>query len=445
MARRLACLMTAGAALLLGMAQGVAPARADVTLLFWPGPESQAMQKVVDAFNAGPGKTDGFQVRQLLFSRTGYFDKEMADLAAGSKDFDLSLVTTYTLGRYAPFLDPVASDLPAGAVQAYAPVALDSLTFGGKLYGVPTDISLHFLYYRTDLIDRLLKDAAWQKAYGDLAQQKLGHAMTPKPPADWSWDDYVATSLFFTKALNSASPVRYGTVLQLKNLIFNVMMWQDTLAAYGGNWLDAAGKPEIDGAAALRAVGIYKTILDNHATPQGSINYEFPEANQAFGTGQAATMLQWNAAYAIVNDPKQMPATAGKVGIAAMPAGPDGHKTHVHALGIGLNKASDHKDQAVKFLAYLASRPAMEIYAQAGGTPPMPAVLDGMAAAHPDFALVGQEAAKDGYVIKGGTAATAMPIYTLLAEQLSSIWSGRSTPQAGLQAAQLGMEQTLGR
>ncbi len=439
MARRLASLIAAAAAMLLG----ATAARADVTLLFWPGPESQAMQKVVDAFNAGPGKTGGFQVRQLLFSRTGYFDKEMADLAAGSKDFDLSLVTTYTLGRYAPFLEPVESYLPADTGKAYAPVALDSLTFGGKLYGVPTDISLHFLYYRSDLIATLLKSPAWQKSYGDLARQKLGHAMVPKPPADWNWDDYVATSLFFTKSLNSQSPVRYGTVLQLKNLIFNVMLWQDTLRSYGGNWLDAAGKPEIDSAAALKATGVYLTILKNHATPQGSINYEFPEADQAFGSGQTATMLQWNAAYAILSDPKQMPAIAGKVGIAAMPAGPDGHKTHVHTLGIGLNKASGHKDQAGKFLAYLATQPAMEIYARAGGTPPMPAVLNGMAATHPDFALVSQEAAKDGYVIKGGTGAAAMPIYTLLAEQLSSIWSGRTPAEQGLKAAQQGMEQAL--
>jgi len=419
------------------------PARADVTLLFWPGPESNAMQKVIDAFNAGPGKTDGFAVKQLLFSRVGFFDKEMADLAAGSKDFDLCLVTTYTLGRYVPFLAPINAYVSPSARQSYAPVALDSLQANGVLYGVPTDISVHFLYYRTDLIDRLLKDTAWHKEYATLAQAKLGRAMVPKAPADWTWDDFVATSLFFTKTLNHASPVRFGAVLQLKNLIFNVMLWQDTLVADGGNWLDAAGHPAIDSAAAMQAVQTYLTIIQNHATPPGSLNYEFPEANEAFGSGQVATMLQWNAAYAIVNDPKQMPVTAGKVGIAPMPAGPAGHKTHLHSLGIGLNKASEHKDQAGQFLAYLATEPAMQIYAKAGGTPPMPAVLNGLSASHPDFALVGKEAAQDGYVIKGGTATTAMAIYTLLAEKLSAIWGGQVAPNDGLKAAQQGMTTVL--
>ena len=127
------------AALAIGWAHA---ASAEVTLLFWPGPESEAMQKVIDAYNAGPGK--GAEVKQLLFSRQGYFDKEIADLAAGSKEFDLALVTTYTLGRYAPFLEPVGGKLPPDTKQRFAPVALDSLAFQGQQFGVPTDISLHF-------------------------------------------------------------------------------------------------------------------------------------------------------------------------------------------------------------------------------------------------------------------------------------------------------------
>ena len=117
-------------AAVLGLALSAAGARADVTLLFWPGPESEAMQKVIDAYNAGQGQTDGVTVDQLLFSRQGYFDKELADLAAGTTEFDLALVTTYTLGRYAPFLEPLDKYLDAGMAERFAPVALDSLGRG---------------------------------------------------------------------------------------------------------------------------------------------------------------------------------------------------------------------------------------------------------------------------------------------------------------------------
>ena len=426
------------AALAIGWAHA---ASAEVTLLFWPGPESEAMQKVIDAYNAGPGK--GAQVKQLLFSRQGYFDKEIADLAAGSKEFDLALVTTYTLGRYAPFLEPVGGSLPPDTKQRFAPVALDSLAFQGQQLGVPTDISLHFAYYRTDLIDRLLKDKGWQAKYAELAKKHLGKDLQPKTPDQWTWDDWMATAIFFTKSLNPESPTRYGTVLQLKNLIFNIMIWDATLVSNGGNWLDAQGKPAIDGEAARAGLQTYKKLIDLKATPADSTNYEYAEANAAFGSGQAATMLQWNAAFNELNDTAKNPTVAGKVWVAPMPAGSAGHKTHIHALGIGLNKASTHKDEAGKFLAYLASDDAMRTYGQAGGTPPVPAVLGALKDKRPEFPLVGDYAAKYAFVIDSGTTAQAVPIYEVLAQNFSGYWAGQLTLDQALQNAQRGMEEKL--
>ena len=304
--------LVAGLLAALGLAWPVL-ARAEVTLLFWPGPESEAMQKVIDAWNAGPGKAPDDQVKQLLFSRQGYFDKEIADLAAGSKEFDVALVTTYTLGRYAPFLDPIGQDLPPDTKTLFAPVALGSLALDGKQYGVPTDISLHFTYYRKDLIDRLLKDDAWKKTYAEIAKKELGKELEPKDPKDWTWDDFMATALFFTKRINPESPTRYGTVLELKNLIFNIMIWQAALVSNGGNWLDENGKVIIDSEAARRGLQIYKKLIDAGATPPDSTNYEYAEANAAFGSGQVATMLQWNAAFNELNDSDKESGGGGEV------------------------------------------------------------------------------------------------------------------------------------
>jgi multiple sugar transport system substrate-binding protein len=425
------------------MALGQSAFAGDVTLLFWPGPESEAMQKVLDAYNSGPGKTDAVTVKQLLFSRQGYFDKELTDLAAGSKDFDLSLVTTYTLGRYAPYLAPIDTYVPAEAAKAFAPVSLNALTYDGKLYGVPTDISLHFLYYRQDLIDKLLSDASWKASYEEIAKAKLGKSLSPKDPADWTWDDYHAAALFFSKADNPDSPTRYGTSLQMKNLIFNIMLWQATLVSNGGNWLDAAGKPAIDSPAAKTGLELYKSLVDAKATPPGSIAYEYPETNEAFSSGQVATILQWNAAYNDLNDPKKSPVVAGKIGLAPMPAGSEGHKTHVHSLGIGLNKASEHQADAGKFLTWLATPAAMTVYGKAGGTPPMPAVLEALSTDRPEFKLVGEYAAKYGFVVDGGTAAYAVPVYTALAEAFSGYWAGQGTVEEALTKATNGMTKAM--
>ncbi|MGA8482603.1 MAG: hypothetical protein WB696_31920, partial [Chthoniobacterales bacterium] len=116
---------------------------ADVTLLFWPRPESEAMQKVVDSYNAGPGKADGTTVKQLLFSRQGYFEKELADMAAKSDQFDLALLFTYSVGKYASFLSPIDQFVTKDGSAKFFPVALRGMSYDGKLFGLPTDISIN--------------------------------------------------------------------------------------------------------------------------------------------------------------------------------------------------------------------------------------------------------------------------------------------------------------
>ncbi len=421
--------------LTVGLCLGTATAQETVTLLFWPGPESEAMQRVVDAYNAGPGTEDGVTVEQLLFSRQGYFDKELADLAAGSTEFDLALVTTYTLGRYAPYLEPLDDYVTSDPSQTFIPTALTSLQADGQQFGVPTDVSLHFTYYRQDLVDQLLSDEAWRAAYGDLSEEYLGERLEPVDPQEWTWDDYLATSLFFTQALNPDSPTRYGTALQLKNLIFNIMLWQSTVVSNGGNLFDDGGNVTIDSEAARRGLEIYQTIIDNGATPSGSLNAEYPETNEAFRSGQVATILQWNAAYNELNNPELSPLVAGKIGIAPLPAGTEGQRTHTHSLGIGMNAASTKKEAAGAFVDYLFTQEAMEVYAEAGGTPPVAAVLEGQTETRPEFAQVAEYLDRYAYVVNGGTAAYAVPVYEILAEAFSGVWAGQQSVDEALSEA----------
>ena len=74
-------------------------ASANITVLAWPGgPAEEALRKVVDHYN----KTSDSKAELLYFSRDNFFDKMLADVAAGSKDFDVMLTATYSLGKYAP-------------------------------------------------------------------------------------------------------------------------------------------------------------------------------------------------------------------------------------------------------------------------------------------------------------------------------------------------------
>jgi multiple sugar transport system substrate-binding protein len=422
-------------------AMGVSQALAEVTVLGWPGgPEETALRKAAETYNASAADAD--KVKLIFFNRDGFFDKLAADLAAGSKEFDINLLATYAIGRYAPFMDAV--ELPASAKDVFGDKVLATMQFGAKQYGVPTDLSLHFMYYRKDLTDQLMSDAAWKTRYGEISQKHMGKAMEPKDPDQWSWDDWMATALFFTKAINPDSPTRYGAVLQMKNLLFNMMVWHSTARSQGGDWMDANGKVTVDSPAFRAALELYKKLYDAGTSPKDSTTYEYAEANAAFGSGQAATMLQWNAAFADLDNKEKTPAVAGKIGTVAPPVGPAGRFTHIHGLGLGINKASANKEGAAKFIAYLASPETMELYAKAGGSPAVSeAITAKVSAERPDLIKLGQFAGQYGFVMNGGTSAKALQVYELQAKEFTAYWSGTKSLDEALAAASAGMADLL--
>ena len=420
---------------------GATQASAEVTVLGWPGgPEETALRAVADTYNQTAADAD--KVKLIFFNRDGFFDKLAADLGAGSKDFDINLLATYALGRYAPFMDPI--ELPASATATFGEKVLATMQYDGKQYGVPTDLSLHFMYYRQDLIDQLLSDDAWKAKYTEIAKEKMGKDLAPKDPDQWTWDDFEATAYFFTKSINSDSPTRYGAVLQMKNILFNIMVWHSTVRSNGGNWMDADGNITVDSPGFRTALELYKRLYDAGVTPKDSTTYEYAEANAAFGSGQAATMLQWNAAFGDLDDPEKTPAVGGKIGTVAPPTGPDGRFTHIHGLGLGINAASENKDGAKKFLTWLASPEAITEYAIAGGSPAVgQAILDTIAGERPDLVKLGNFAGSYGFVMNGGTAAKALSVYELQAKEFTAYWAGEKSLDDALAATSAGMAELL--
>ncbi|ETK30925.1 hypothetical protein MPTA5024_37660 [Microbispora sp. ATCC PTA-5024] len=396
-------------------------------MVLWPGPEGDAMQKVVDAYNAGQGKKDGVTVKMTLLSRTDTFAKEATEMAAKSSSVDVYFTASYIVGQHAPSLDPIAGV----DSSAYFPVAVDGLTYEGKLYGLPLDVSNHFLLYRKDLIDQLMSDAAWKAEYGKVSQEVVGKSLTPKPPADWNWDDFVAAAAFFTKKYNPGSPTTYGTALQAKNLLYNVMIWDDVLWSQGGSWLDSSGKPTLNSAAGKAAMSVYSTVYTKGLTSPDSAQAEFPETQAAMQSGNAAFALQWSAGYADLNSAEKSPKTAGKIGIAPVPG--EQHKTHVHALAVGLNKYSKNKTNAMKWLTYLATPTAMTTYAQAGGIPAMPSVLQAQQATNPVFSSITDSIGTYGFAEP--TLKNSFQAYSDLADALSGAWVGREPADAALAKA----------
>jgi multiple sugar transport system substrate-binding protein len=410
-----------------------------VSMVLWPGPEGEAMQKVVDAYNGGPGKRDGVNVKMILLSRTDTFAKEATMMSSRSDEVDVYFTASYILGQHAPYLDPLGEVLGGGASGNYFPFVLDSVKLEGKAMALPLDVSNHFLYYRTDLIDGLLNDAASGEQYRRISGRIIGESLEPKPPEDWVWEDFLAAAAFFTKRYRSDSPTEYGTALQLKNLIFNVMIWDDVLWSYGGGWLDGKGKPALTSEAAEKAMDVYTTAYSKGLTSPNSTAWEFPETQGALQTGSSAFAVQWSAGYDELNDPERSPKIAGKIGVAPVPG--KEHKTHVHSLAIGLNKYAKNKEAALKWMKYLATPEAMETYARNGGIPGMPRVLDSLGKRRKILPIISEHIRRYGY--SPPILPETQRILEALATELSGAWAGQKDSDEALGAAQQSMESIL--
>ncbi len=134
--------------------------------------------------------------------------------------------------------------------------------------------------------------------------------------------------------------------------------------------MDGSGKITEDSEAYRKGLELYKMLYDAGASPKDSLSYEYAEANAAFGAGQAATMLQWNAAFADL-DKRREDARRRRQDHDGGAADRFGRPRHAHPRP-RLRAQQELDPQGGRGevpLGWLASKDAMVAYAKAGGSP----------------------------------------------------------------------------
>jgi len=222
------------------------PARKIVTIkmVYWPGPEGEAMSKIVEEWNKYLAEETGVRVKIVFFGRQIFWEKETSILLARSPEIDIAFTSTYTIGRYAPYLEPLDKyfankTLYPYTLKAYFEAPLNSLRYKGKLYGIPVDVSLHVLIYRKDLI--------------------------PKPPE--TWDEFFELAKKFTRKYNSNSPTEYGVALHAMNILYSAMIWHSILESCGGHLFKDKWVPSLTSDAAKKALEIYAKCIKEGLAP----------------------------------------------------------------------------------------------------------------------------------------------------------------------------------
>lgn len=232
-------------------------------------------------------------------------------------------------------LEPLDRFADAAYLASLEPVAVEALSFEGRLFGIPMFMEGIALLYNRALVER----------------------------APETWDEFLAV------AQEQVAAGRFGFLYQLDIPYYGFGWWN----AFGGYIFGASAEGGLDaddiglgGEAGYAAAQFIKDLRFTYGLVPEGIDYQV--ANGAFLDGAAAMILNGPWAVGDYRD-------AGlDFGIAPMPSPPGASRPWgpmVGVQGIVLNAYSGAKEAAVAFAEYLVA-PAQQVgFNQAGGRIPV--------------------------------------------------------------------------
>jgi multiple sugar transport system substrate-binding protein len=281
-------------------------------------------------------KLTGIKVDVETYSQDEYMNKRLVDLSSSSGTFDVVMmdqaIVQYGQAGWIEPLDALFSDSKIVDGAAYdmtdfLPSMIKDGKVDGKLFGIPIAGEAQILYYRKDVFDQ--------------AGAKVPTTM----------DELLATA----EKLNK--PGEMAGILLRGQKIHTAWNSSGFVWSYGGRISNDPMKPTkaaFNSPEAAAAITMYAELLQK-AGPPGVGNYTWYEAVSDFQQGKAAMYIDASVFMSQIEDPAKSK-VAGKVGYAAMPAGPAGAFANTGSWMLSMSSASKNKPGAALFLAWATSK-----------------------------------------------------------------------------------------
>jgi multiple sugar transport system substrate-binding protein len=286
----------------------------------------------------------------------------------------------------------------------FVPSTLESVTYQGKVWGVPRVTDSGLLYYRKDQVKSV--PATWQDVYKEAKAKK-------------------------------------GIVYQGASYEGLTVDYLELAFAAGGKILSDDGKKSvIDSPENLKALQFMVNGIKDGSAPKAVTTYMEEEARRTFEAGRATFERQWPYAYALGN--MKGSKVAGKFAVAPYPAFAGGGKAGI--LG-GHNSVisaySKNPGGALKLVDYLTSEKRMTRNAvKFSKTPTLIATYQDPAVKK---ALPFIDQLKQA--VEQAKSRPVSPVYTQISQAIyknvNNALSGQTDPKAALAKAQKDMDKAL--
>lgn len=207
----------------------------------------------------------------------------------------------------------------------FYPQSLNALSWQGKLYAIPRDVSNLVIYYNKDMF---LKKHI------------------PFPKQNWTFDDFLQTSKKLTDKNTFGISFEEDPLFYLPYLMSN-----------GGGFLPE----EINKAESQEAINFYADLRNKYHTAQ--------KKNESASATMAQLFLQERIGMYLSGRwmvPKLREEASFDWDIAQFPKGTKGSIVQLDASGWAISKSSKHKAEALKLINYLSDEKSIEKFTQSG-------------------------------------------------------------------------------
>src|SRR3954453_22559778 len=263
-------------------------------------------------------------------------------LAAGDKNMDIINMDTIYTPEFAEagWMKEITGKDKQDALDDVLPGPAQSVTWKGKVYGIPTNTNVQLLWYRKDLV--------------------------PTPPK--TWDEMIAMA----KKL----PPGEGNILDQGQKYEGYVVWFNNLvASAGGTIVNAEGKPTLNQAAVKAAAIIHDVATSGRADPSLSTAQE-DQGRLAFEAGKGAFLLNWPyvwaAGHADAKTNKETAKVVQNMAYAPYPEVNPNEPSHVSIGGanLGIPKSGKNPELATKAALCMTSKKWQAQEAIKKGLPP---------------------------------------------------------------------------
>ena len=215
--------------------------------------------------------------------------------------------------------------------------SLEALTYKGKLYAIPRDISNLVIFYNKDLFDEY---------------------KVPYPKSNWTYNDFLSTAQKLTHDTNNDNrPDIFGFGFEELSLFWTPFLWSN-----GGGIISSDLKTvEINKPESIKSIQFYADLRNRYHVAPKKDESASAKMSQFFIQGKLA--MQINGRWAV---PRYRKDLNFRWDIAPFPNGTKGSIVDADASGWAISESSSHKKEAWRLIKFLSSKKTILKFTQDG-------------------------------------------------------------------------------